>query len=386
MNILFVGMYPDEYMPYRNVFFQNLIFAMADAGVECTVISPVPVTRYRKNLKKVSTHRVDKTPKGSKVNVYHPRYISLSSKHIGSFNTGIWSEKLFQNCALKMARKLSQDFDAVYGHFFLSGGLAAIKIAREKKKPSFIANGECQYKSEIVDLYREITPNELKGLSGIIAVSTNNANVLANNPLYKDYPVIIAPNSVDIGLFRPMNKLECRKKLDLPMDKFIVGFVGGFVERKGDKRLLEAINSLEGVYGAFAGRGEDKPSGRRVLFCDALQHEDIPVFLNAIDVFCLPTKNEGSCNAIVEAAACGLPVISSDLSFNDDLLTNENSIRVNPEAVNEIANAISDLQNNSEKREQLGSRIKEDAEEFTIDRRCEKILNFIKLYSNLKGK
>ena len=33
MKILFVGMYPDEYSPYRNVFFQNLIYAMSDAGI-----------------------------------------------------------------------------------------------------------------------------------------------------------------------------------------------------------------------------------------------------------------------------------------------------------------------------------------------------------------
>lgn len=381
MKILFVGMYPDEYSPYRNVFFQNLIFAMADAGVECTVISPVPSTRYRNNLRKVSKHRLDKTPKGACINVYHPRYISLSSKKIGSFNTGILSEKLFQRCAMKMARKLHQNFDVIYGHFFLSGGLAAIKIARERKKPAFIANGECEYKSEIIDLYREIAPDELAGLSGIIAVSTNNANVLAGKALYKDYPVIVAPNSVDVSIFKPMNRFECREKLNLPKDKFIVGFVGGFVDRKGDKRLLEAINSLENVYGAFAGRGNDKPSGSRVVFCDALQHEDIPVFLNAIDVFCLPTKNEGSCNAIVEAAACGIPIISSDLPFNDDLLTHENSKRIDPESISEIASAIREMQNDVPQRELLAEKIKRDAEEFTIERRCKKILNFIEANS-----
>ncbi|MBO5371021.1 MAG: hypothetical protein J6B23_10155 [Clostridia bacterium] len=44
LNALFVGMYPDNVNTYRNVFFQNLIFALADLGVDCTVISPVPIT------------------------------------------------------------------------------------------------------------------------------------------------------------------------------------------------------------------------------------------------------------------------------------------------------------------------------------------------------
>ena len=118
MNVLFVGMYPDEYSPYRNVFFQNLIYAVADTGIDCTVISPVPITKYRTNIKTVSRKRVDFTPKGAKVTVFHPRYISLSSKKIVGINTGIFSELLFQRAAIKEARRIKKDFDAVYGHFF----------------------------------------------------------------------------------------------------------------------------------------------------------------------------------------------------------------------------------------------------------------------------
>ena len=127
MNILFIGMYPDEYSKYRNVFFQNLIFAMADAGVDCTVISPVPVTRYRRAVLYVSKERIDTTPKGNKVQVIHPRYISLSSKEIGPINTGYYSEKLFQKAALKTAKKLTDRYDAVYGHFLLAGGLLPLR-------------------------------------------------------------------------------------------------------------------------------------------------------------------------------------------------------------------------------------------------------------------
>lgn len=377
MNILFVGMYPDEYNQYRNVFFRNLIYAMADAGVKCTVISPVPITRYRKHIKEVSQSRLDHTPKGNCVHVYHPRYISLSSKKIGTFNTGIWSENLFQKSAIKASRKLDEKFDAVYGHFFLSGGLAAIKIGNEMGIPSFIANGECNYDTEIVDLYRDLTEKDIRGLSGIVAVSKNNYNVLNGKAIYKNIPKIIAPNSVDMSLFYKRDKIECRNQLGLPVDKFIVGFVGGFIERKGDKRLLEAINDIEGVYGAFAGRGDDKPTGSKVLFCASLDHDDVPVFLNAIDVFCLPTLNEGSCNAIVEAAACGIPVISSDLPFNDDLLNNGNSIRINPLSIEEIRNSIIMLYQNKALQETKKARIYEDSRIFDIIVREKNIENFI---------
>ena len=377
MNILFVGMYPDEYNKYRNVFFQNLIFAMADAGVNCTVISPVPVTKYRRAISMVSKERIDTTPRGGKVRIIHPRFISLSSKKIGPINTGYYSEILFQKAALKAAKELTETFDAVYGHFILAGGLSAIQIGRMKGIPSFFAYGECNYDTEVERTYGPIKEDDIKGLSGIIAVSTNNANILKSKQVFKGIPMIIAPNSVDMSLFYKRDKEKCRKELGLPQDKFIVGFVGGFIERKGDKRLLEAVNEIDGVYAAFAGKGENPPSGEKVLFCQALEHAQVPVFLNAIDVFCLPTQNEGSCNAIVEAASCGLPIISSDLPFNDDLLTGENSMRINPNSVDEIRGAIKRVYMDQDYRETIGRLVYRDSRVFSIENRCRRILEFI---------
>ena len=382
MKILFVGMYPDEVNRYRNVFFQNLIYAMADAGIDCTVISPVPVTRYLHNVSKVSKKRVDITPKGAKVDVYHPRYVSLSAKKIGKMNTGICTEKLFQKSALKCAKQIDKSFDVVYGHFFLSGGLAAIKIAKSFSLPAFVAYGECNYETEILNLYRELKESEIQGLSGVIAVSSHNAKVLKGKAIFKGIPMIIAPNSVDATLFFKRDKELCRKQLGIPLDKFLVGFVGGFVERKGDKRLLTAINNIEDVYVAFAGRGDNPPVGKKVVFCEALEHEQIPVFLNALDVFCLPTLNEGSCNAIVEAAFCGLPIVSSDLPFNDDLLTNTNSIRIDPNSVADIQNALVALFENSTLREELSDNILNDSKVFTIEQRCGSIVRFISAVTN----
>lgn len=380
MKILFVGMYPDEYSKYRNVFFQNMIYAMADTGIECTVISPVPVTRYRRHLAQVSKERYDITAKGNKIRVLHPRYISLSNRKVGPINTGYYSEKLFQLAAYQAAKNLSDTYDAVYGHFILAGGLSAIQIGRLKGIPSFFAYGECNYKTEIEEIYGAIKKEDIAGLSGIIAVSSNNANILKGMEVYKDIPMIVAPNSVDMSLFVKMDKTQCRVKLGLPLDKFIVGFVGGFIERKGDKRLLEAVNGIEGVYTAFAGRGDNPPTGEKVLFCKALEHEQIPVFLNAIDVFCLPTQNEGSCNAIVEAASCGLPIISSDLPFNDDLLTEENSMRIDPNSIEEIKEAIKRIYMDQDLRNRLSERVYSDAQSFSIQARTNNILNFIKSF------
>lgn len=378
-SILFVGMYPNDIDQFRNVFFRNLIFAIADQGIKCVVISPVSLTKYGFEIFRIPQVEIQRTNKGAEIEVYYPRYVSLSAKNIFGYNTCKATEYLFEHCALKTAAKLDNTFDCVYGHFILLGGLAAVRVGRALKIPSFIAYGECDYHSEVGCKYGVPSEEQLENLTGIISVSSKNTLELEKVGVSKDKPVLTAPNSVDMTLFYPMDKNECRKKLNLPIDKFIVGFVGYFKERKGDKRLLEAANQLDEVYLAYAGSGEKPPASEKVLFCEALNHEDIPIFLNAIDVFCLPTLNEGSCNALVEAAACGCPIISSDMSFNDDFLNDENSIRINPNNVNEIRNAISILYENERLRERLAKRIVKDCQLFSIENRAKKILKFMNL-------
>ena len=378
INALFVGMYPNVVSPYRNVFFQNLIFAMADMGVDCTVISPVPVTKYGMNVRSIDYMTTHGTPKGAKVTVYYPWYVSASSKQIGSFNTEKLSEKWFEDSIMKAVKKLGKKFDFVYGHFFLYGGLAAIRVGKYLGIPSFLAYGECDFETQVRQTYGFPKREQLDGLTGIVSVSTKNTNELNELGIVKGVPIITAPNSTDLSLFYKKDKRECREELGMPQDMFIVGFVGGFIERKGDKRLLEAVNQINGAYAAFAGRGDNPPTGEKVVFCKALEHEVVSDFLNAIDVFCLPTLSEGACNAIVEAMACGAPIISSDLPFNDDALDESNSIRIDPTSVQDIKRAIEDLMNSPEKRKELSERSLEKAQEFEIGQRANRILNFIK--------
>ncbi|MBR4727011.1 MAG: glycosyltransferase family 4 protein [Clostridia bacterium] len=376
-HALFVGMYPDAVSPYRNVFFQNLIFAMADAGVRCTVISPVPVTKYRFQTGRIARRLTHHTPGGADVTVYYPRYISASSKQIGSFNTETLSEKLFEDCVLSAVGRLDETFDFVYGHFFLYGGLAAIRVGRQLGIPSFLAYGECDFESQVRQTYGIPKKEQLDGLTGIISVSTKNTNELKELGIVDGVPILTAPNSTDLTLFYPKDPAACRKKLGLPADRFIVGFVGGFIERKGDQRLLEAVNGLEDTYAAFAGRGDVPPSGARVVFCQPLAHEDVSDFLNAIDVFCLPTLSEGSCNAIVEAMACGKPIISSNLPFNDDALDATNAIRIDPTSVAQIRQAIQTLKEDPALREKLSEKALEKSKDFDIMRRADRIFRFI---------
>lgn len=387
MKILFIGGYPTSINRSSCVFFQNLVHAIADTGIECHVIAPVSVTKGRKRVKDIPQKYIEMTSKGSKVYVHYPRYVSASSKQIGKFNTEMITLFNFKRAVNRMVKRLNISFDAVYGHFFLCGGLAAIHIGRKLSIPSFVAYGECDYQSQVIEQYRALKKKDIEGLTGIISVSQKNTAELNDAGIFGGIPIATFENAVDMSLFGNCSKEEARKKFNLPQDKFIVGFVGGFIERKGDKRLLEACKGLNDVSLAFAGRGADKPEGENVVFCDSVNHDEIGNFLSALDVFCLPTLNEGCCNAVLEAMAAGKAIISSDLPFNDGVLTNENSIRINPNSIDEIRNAIIKLRDDKELLNTISTKAQEDSKSFTIEKRAEKILDFMSgEISNYAGK
>ena len=304
-KILFVGNYPNPTNENLHIFFKNLICAVADLGIECWVISPVSVTKYRKKLALIPQIREEITKKGNKVTIYYPRFVSMSSKNIGLFKTMHITHKNYIRATITKIKELGLKFDAAYGHFFLSGGLTAIHIGEKIGVPSFVAYGESSYKTQVTKPYGDISKKELRGLTGIISVSQKNTAELSEVGIFDDIPVATIENAVDMELFNRVDKKTAREKFGLPKDDFIVGFVGSFIERKGDKRILEACKDLSDVKRAFAGRGDTPPSGENVIFCDSVNHDEIGDFLAAIDVFCLPTLNEGCCNAVLEAMAAG---------------------------------------------------------------------------------
>ena len=148
-------------------------------------------------------------------------------------------------------------------------------------------------------------------------------------------------------------------------------------------RVAEAIRLLnnDDIKSIFIGTPADneyeQPECDGILFKGGLPHEQINSYLNCSDVFVLPSLAEGCPNSVIEAMACGLPIISSDLPFNYDILNDENAILVDPMDVNAIALAIKQLKEDKTQRERLAKNSSDKAKELTIKERVVKILLFI---------
>ena len=120
------------------------------------------------------------------------------------------------------------------------------------------------------------------------------------------------------------------------------------------------------------------PTGPQVLHQGPVPHEDVPVWLSAADIFVLPTLDEGCSNAILEALFCGLPIVSSDLPFNRDVLDDQVAILVNPSHVKEIGQAISLLVNRPEHRAAMSTAALQHSRSFRLGDRAERIYAFLK--------
>ena len=376
-SILFFGDYPNAANPTLSVFFQTLIYAIADMGITCNVISPISVTKYRWQALKIPYLSEEKTHKGAIVRVYRPRYISFSSIALGKIDTHTWTVKAMRKAAEQVVSREALCFDVTYGHFINIGGVSACRIGSKYGIPSFVANGESDLRPSTYNYNSKYDLLPFKNCTGVISVSSKNKKELIERNMIDEDRIVVIPNAVDEKLFKPLDKTICREKLGFPCDKFIVGFVGSFSERKGSNRLFEAVKEISNCYMAFCGEGNIIPKSDKVVFCDSLPHSEIPVFLNAIDVFVLPTLNEGCCNAVLEAMACGVPIITSDQEFNYDILDSREALLIDPTDIGAIQEAIVTLMEDENKRLRLGELALNKSKLFTIDERARKIIEYM---------
>lgn len=375
-NICFVSnKYPNVVNKNGLVFVQQLVWALADLNVKCTVICPLAFNLNPRYLK-VPYHVVEKTDNNSLVDVYFPKFFGLGQSHyvLGRSPAPVTTE-LFTNSVIKTLKKNRIAIDAVYGHFAAPAGICAARVGHGFNVPSFMAYGEST--SWSIDQFgAERMREEFKSLSGVIAVSTRNKELLLEKNIIEESKIRVFPNGYRSERFYKINKKIARKKLGWEEDKYIVGMVGSLIERKGPLRLQKAVEQLDNVYFACAGKGNQVPKGEKCIFAGPIDNNELLYFYNALDVFVLPTLNEGCCNALVEAIACGCPIISSNLSFNDDILDDTYSIRINPNSVEEISKAIESLED-SGKRLIMSEYAIKKSKDLKITARAGNILNYI---------
>lgn len=368
--------YPTPTDPFF-AFVEQIAVALSNRGIKVTVVAPQSLSKHwlRGNELHPKFRHYNDGAGIYGIDVYQPYIITLGNK-FGKLTE--WYNRIVKNRTLA---KIKEKPDVCYGHFWFSGR-EIFPYAKKMGKPLFIACGEAN-----VILENPYKPQEVRDfldyVTGVICVSSKNKEESIEAGFTDGGNCTVIPNAVNPKLFYKKDRDELREKYGYSKDDFIVAYCGAFEHRKGSKRLSYAIDSLSDcdIKSFFIGKGLDfrleEPECKGILFKGSLGHEKLPDYLNMADVFCLPTLQEGCCNAIVEALACGLPVISSDKSFNHDILNENNSILIDPMDEEAIAGALKSLYENKQERERLAEGALKTGMNLTIEKRVERVLKFI---------
>ena len=374
--IIITNGYPSKKKPYFFVFVEKLVKEFAELNIDCYVISPQSITKslFRSEgfLNKISEV---KSSKNYSIKIFRPYYFSFSGFHqfrkIHNYT--------YRNSILNCIKRNKIEPDLFYCHFWESS-IHIINFSEENKIPIVVATGESDIpKFNYLD--KPFISKINKFVKSVVCVSSKNMVESISHGLTCESKCTVLPNSVDTSIFfkDKKSRLFMRKKLELNDDDFVVIFVGDFIHRKGSKRLSSAIKKMndDTIKVIYIGSGPDQPVCDNIIFKNIVENKQLPKFLNASDLFVLPTLSEGSCNAIIEAMSCGLPIVSSDLPFNDEFLEDSNSIRINPLNIDEISSAIKRFQLNKKLRNELAKNSYEKSKKFDIKIRAKNIKNIL---------
>jgi glycosyltransferase involved in cell wall biosynthesis len=211
----------------------------------------------------------------------------------------------------------------------------------------------------------------------IICISNSVRELGIENTIFsKDKSLVInkgSSNGIDLERFNPsqVNEAQISKlknELGLNAAHFVYGFVGRLIDRKGIKELYEAFNNLYAenhflrllIVGPIE-KGQiadlsllEKMNEHPGILLVGTQR-NVPLYLSVMDIFCLPAWWEGFGNVSVQAAAMGLPVIATDVTGSKDAVSNDfNGLLIPAKSVKDLQNAMALLQENRDKRKELG--------------------------------
>lgn len=140
-------------------------------------------------------------------------------------------------------------------------------------------------------------------------------------------------NGIDRDKFHPRDRVEACAKLGLDPKRKRILYVGNLLPVKGPTVLKRAAEQLPDVDVMFVGAGAEKVGAR--------PHDEIPWWMNASDVLCLPSLNEGLPNVALEALACGIPVVASRVGGVPEIVQDGvNGLLVPPGDSHALADAL----------------------------------------------
>lgn len=145
--------------------------------------------------------------------------------------------------------------------------------------------------------------------------------------LFRYHRTVVIKNGIDCNKFYPASQTLSRGHFDLPLDKRIIGCAGRLEKVKDQQTAIKAMKFLpEDTLLVIAGDGSQRTALTHLVQFLDLQHrvifigqtDQMTLFYQALDVFCMPSLMEGLPLSLLEAQACNIPVVTTDVGASSE--------------------------------------------------------------------
>ena len=354
-------LFPNSVNPGFGIFVLRRLQALC-RYCDFIVINPIPWFPFSHKLKRYKDY--DKIPfmetiEG--VKVYHPRFVIVPGilKFIDPFT--------FLLSVFPLAAKLRKNFqfNLIDIHWtypdILSGNIIArfyglthiVNVRGKAGLNIFLKNGGTVSSNQEKSIRTLILNFFLKRADSVVCVSRELGDISKKLGVLPSRIKVI-PNGVDPEIFYYMDQQECRKKLNLSLEKKIVLSVGNLIYGKGFDRIISVLKhfpDLEFVVAGSVGPAgdyqaelkqmiKDNQVAAQVKFLGRIDQDALCYWYNAADVFCLASRTEGSPNVLNEALACGCPSVATDVGTANEVLNSDQMGVCVPNSRNGLKNGL----------------------------------------------
>lgn len=243
--------------------------------------------------------------------------------------------------------------DIIFSFYLYPYGYAALQIGKALAVPVVIESIGSDVNG-IADPFSAIhTRTVLREADFLVTVSEDlRRKIIAMGaPPEKTRTVI---NGCDLSVFHVRNRFEARRSLGLDPDSQAVIYIGRLDVKKGLRELVQAAVKLHPqwprLHTYIVGDGPDKPAIEAAIqggnaesyvhLAESCGFDDVAVWMAASDLVTLPSYMEGCPNVIVEALACGRPVVATRVGGIPEIMDEDSGCFVRPRRPDELAQAI----------------------------------------------
>lgn len=275
----------------------------------------------------------------------------------------------FLNSFRKIARDECYDCNILHAQWILSGCIGA-RIKNKNQSLILTTRGADLNSALKSRLMKRVIRYTLKRCDYITPNNEGHKKQLLLLGIPEE-KITVVPNGVDTEKFKPRNKGILRKRLNLPKGKRIILFVGWLIPRKGCEYLIKSISEIiktdRNIKLLIIGEGlleqklkvlaEDLGLKDYIDFKGTISPDRIPFWMNASDIFVLPSLSEGKPNVVGEAMACGLPVIATNVNGTPDFIEDgKDGFLIPPKDVDALTDKLKLLLDTPSLRTKLGKK------------------------------